>query len=578
MSFPAMSIAEAHARLTAPGSPFEIEEIEIGGARMRVWKTAPATTRTLLAIARGHGERTFLVLDDERVSFDGFHRATAAFARALVEAGVCKGDRVAIAMRNLPEWAVAFFAASSVGAIVTPLNGWWTTAELDYALADSGAAFAVVDAERLARIVAGDAASGLRRIYVVRADGEVGGARRLKEIIGPPAAWPALPDDDLPGAELAAEDDATIFYTSGTNGRPKGALGSHRNILSNIIAAASAAARVHLRRGEPVPTPAAEPQGGALLTVPLFHVTGCLAILAPCLYAGSKLVLMRRWDAERAIFLIAQERLSWWIGVPAMVLQLIEHPSRERFDLSCLASLGYGGSAAPPELARRIAEALPGATAGHGWGMTETSGLATTHSAEDYANRPGSCGPPVAVGEVKITRAGTDESLPPGEIGELWYRGPQVVKGYWRDPVATRAAFVAGWVRTGDLARMDAEGFVSIVDRLKDVVIRGGENIYCVEVENALAEHPAVLEAALVARPHRVLGEEPVAFVTLRPGRAATDPQLRAFLQSRLAPFKVPASFEIRTEPLPRNLNGKLLKAELRQALAWEGSDVPKLA
>lgn len=578
MSFPAMSIAEAHVRLTAPGSPFEIEEIEIRGVRMRVWKNAPATTRALLAIARGHGERTFLVLDDERVSFAAFHRATATFARALVEAGLRKGDRVAIAMRNLPEWAVAFFAASAAGAIVTPLNSWWTTSELDYALGDSGATFAVVDAERLERIAAGGVASGLRRIFVVRTEGEVVGASRLEEIIGPPAAWPALADDDLPEVELAAEDDATIFYTSGTNGRPKGALGSHRNILSNIIAAASAAARVHLRRGEPVPSPAAEPQAGALLTVPLFHVTGCVAILAPCLYTGSKLVLMRRWDAEQAIFLIARERLSWWIGVPAMVLQLIEHPSRERFDLSSLVSLGCGGSAAAPDLARRIAEVLPTATAGHGWGMTETSGLATTHSAEDYAFRPESCGPPVAVGEVKITRPGSDEPLAVGEVGELCYRGPQVAKGYWRDPAATSAAFVAGWVRTGDLARVDSEGFVYIVDRLKDVVIRGGENIYCVEVENALVGHPAVLEAALVGRPHRILGEEPVAVVTLKPGASATDLELSVFLQSRLAAFKIPVRFELRTGALPRNPSGKILKAELRDALASEGGDIPQPA
>ena len=569
-SWPAVSLARAHEMLTAPGSPFETEERIVAGVAQRVWKNAPSSTRELVAMARSHGEKTFLVLDDERVSYAGFHRATAAFAAELVAQGLRKGDRVAIAMRNLPEWAAAFFAASVVGAIVTPLNAWWSGAELEYGLRDSGARFLVVDAERHERL-AGHLAglSELQAVYVTRATAALADAKSLEAVIGRPNDWAGLRDAPLPATELQPEDDATIFYTSGTTGSPKGALATHRNMLSNIVGAGCGAARTFVRRGEPIPAidPAA-PQGGALLTVPLFHVTGCFAILSPTLNAGMKLVMMRRWDAEAAMRLIERERLTGLTGVPTIAWQLIEHPARAQYDLSSLKNLGYGGASAPPELVRRIGETLPASTAGHGWGMTETSALVTTHQAEDYAHRPDSCGPAVPVAELKIMSPDGARELAPGEVGELWCKGPQVVRGYWNKPRETAETFVDGWVRTGDLARLDAEGFLYIVDRAKDMLIRGGENIYCVEVENALYEHPAVMDAAVIGLPHRILGEEPAAVVVLKPGQQASEAELQSHVRGRLAAYKTPVAIRFSAETLPRNANGKILKGELRKLFA----------
>jgi long-chain acyl-CoA synthetase len=571
-SWPAMSIAEAHALLTAPGASFEMEEVVIRGMPTRTWKNAPATLRAVAEAGRTHGERVFLVHEDERVTFEAFFRATAALVREFTAAGVAKGDRVAIVMRNLPEWPVAFYAAASLGAIVTPLNAWWTGPELEYGLIDSGSKIAVVDSERLERLAEHlHACPDLQRVYVCRHPEETADPliAPLEGVIGAPENWADLADEPLPPADISPDDAATIFYTSGTTGKPKGALASQRNINSNIMAAGCAAARAFLRRGEapPVPDPAA-PQRGMLLSVPFFHATGCFAILNPSLVAGAKIAMMRRWDPVRAFELIERERLNMAGGVPTIAWQLIEHPLRGNYDLSSLESVAYGGAPSAPELVRRIRETFPASQPGNGWGMTETSATATTHGAEDYEHRPDSCGPPVPVTDLKVMSVEGDCELAFGEVGELWCRGPQVVAGYWNKPEATAQTFVDGWVKTGDLARLDEEGFCFIIDRAKDMLIRGGENIYCIEVENVLYDHPAVMDAALVGIPHRTLGEEPGAVVTLKPGASASEPELRAFVAERLAAFKVPVRVLFSRETLPRNANGKILKAELRQMFA----------
>ncbi|HEY3695419.1 class I adenylate-forming enzyme family protein [Phenylobacterium sp.] len=563
-----MSIAAAHAALTGPGSPFEIEERVIDGRRLRVWKHAAPTTGAQLTAARAFGERTFLVHEDERVGFEAFHRAVAVFAAELVRRGLAPGDRAALVMRNLPEWAVAFYAVTAAGGVATPLNAWWTAGELAYALKDSGAKLLVVDAERLARIgeVLGECPD-LRHGYAARAAADLpANFTPLEAVIGPPGSWERLPDRPLPDVALGPEDNATLFYTSGTTGAPKGALGTHRNMLSNAVGAACVAARAFLRRGEAPPAPDPDaPQPGGLVSIPFFHVTGCFAVLSPALQGGAKLAMMRRWDAEAAMRLIERERLTSAGGVPAIAWELVEHPARHKYDLSSLQTISYGGAPAPPELVRRILQEFPGAVAGSGWGMTETSGMATQHAAEDYAHRPDSAGPAAPVGDLKIMSPAGDRELPAGEVGELWFRGPQVVRGYWNKPEATAETFVDGWVRTGDLARVDGEGFLFIVDRAKDMVIRGGENIYCVEVENVLYEHPAVVDAAVIGLPHRTLGEEPAAVVTLKPGAAVTGEELRRHVAGRLAAFKTPVEVRVRSEPLPRNANGKILKPALRE-------------
>jgi long-chain acyl-CoA synthetase len=569
-----MSVAEAHALLTAPGSPLEIEELIIRGIPTRAWKNAPPTLRSVVEAGRAFGEKIFLVHEDERVSFEAFFRAVSAMAHTLAAQGVVKGDRVAIVMRNLPEWPVAFYAAASLGAIVTPLNAWWTAPELEYGLTDSGAKVAFLDAERLERLGEHLAdCPDLERVYVSRAMEEISNPQvvKLETVIGVPDAWASLPDQPLPDVVIEQDDEATIFYTSGTTGKPKGALATQRNINSNILSGACSAARSFLRRGEapPEPDPSA-PQRATLLSVPFFHATGCFAILNPSLFGGAKLVMMRRWDPVRAFELIERERVTSAGGVPTIAWQLIEHPLRKNYDLSSLESVAYGGAPSAPELVRLIKETFPKSSPGNGWGMTETSATATTHGAEDYEHRPDSCGPAVPVTDLKIMTVDGDHELPIGDVGELWCKGPQVVKGYWNKPEATAQTFVDGWVKTGDLARLDEEGFCFIIDRAKDMLIRGGENIYCIEVENVLYDHPAVMDAALVGIPHKTLGEEPGAVVTLKPGASATEAELRAFVAERLAAFKVPVKIIFWPETLPRNPNGKILKAELRKLFVEE--------
>jgi long-chain acyl-CoA synthetase len=568
-AWPAMSIDQAHVMLTAPGAPFEMEDIVVRGVPLRSWKNAPPTLRAVVEAGRAFGDRIFLVHEDERISFEAFHRAVGALAHELAVQGVEKGDRVAIVMRNLPEWPVAFYAAASLGAIVTPLNAWWTGPELEYGLVDSGTKVAFVDAERLERLREHlHNCPDLKRVFVAREYEETSHPEvtRLESVIGEPAGWATLPDRPLPDTPIAPDDDATIFYTSGTTGKPKGALASQRNINSNIMAGACAAARAFLRRGEALPAPDPDaPQRATLISVPFFHATGCMAILNPSLLGGAKLVMMRKWDPVRAFELIEREKVTSAGGVPTIAWQLIEHPRRAEFDLSSLESVAYGGAPSAPELVRKIVETFPKSAAGNGWGMTETSATVTTHGAEDYQHRPESCGPAVPVADLKIMTVEGDRELPIGEVGELWCRGPQVVKGYWNKPEATAQTFVDGWVKTGDLARLDPEGFCYIIDRAKDMLIRGGENIYCIEVENALYDHPAVMDAAVVGIPHKTLGEEPGAVVTLKAGASATEAELRGFVADRLAAFKVPVKVVFWHETLPRNANGKILKAELKK-------------
>jgi long-chain acyl-CoA synthetase len=578
-TWPVMSIEEAHRQLTAPGARFEIEEKVIRGIPTKVWKNAPPTLRHVFLNARTFPEREFLVYEDDRATYEAFARATLALAHRLVADGVQKGDRVAVIMRNLPEWPVAFFAGILAGAIVTPLNAWWTGAELQYGLADSGARVALVDDERLERIAEHlDTLPGLERVYVsrLRAEPSDPRVRRLEEVIGPVNRWADLPDRPLPDVPLDPEDDATILYTSGTTGKPKGALGTHRNMTSNIGAGGISAARNFLRAGQPLPEadPHKLPQRVTLLVVPLFHATGLSATLGPNMNAGGKLVFMRKWDTELAMQIIERERVNATGGVPTIAWQLIEHPNRGKYDLSSLQSVTYGGAPSAPELVRKIAEVFPGSMPGNGWGMTETTATFTSHLGKDYENRPDSAGPAAPVGEMQIRDPADGRTvLPTGAVGELWVKGPQVVKGYWNKPEATAETFVEGWLRTGDLARIDEEGFLFIIDRAKDMLIRGGENIYCVEVENVLYDHPDVMDAALVGIPHKTLGEEPAAVVHLRPGGTATEAELRQWVRDRLAAFKVPVKVAFWPETLPRNANGKIMKTELKKVFETEAQE-----
>ncbi len=563
------SSREIDAQLTAPGQLFEMETVEIRGVATRVWKNAPPTLRAVLELSQLHGDKTFVVYEDERYSFVDHFRRTAALARRLRDAyGVEKGDRVAIAMRNYPEWPMVFFAAASIGAVVVPLNAWWTGPELEYGLADSGSKVLIADEARAALLADHLPSLDLAGVLVARAEGTLApGHDRLEDVLADTAD-----DVTLPEVDLDPEDDATIFYTSGTTGSPKGALGTHRNICTNVMSMAFTFFRGALRTSGEAPdlTGADAEQQATLLSVPLFHVTGCHAVLLASIAFGGKLVIMYKWDPERALELIERERIMIIGGVPAMVWQLLESPDLTKRDISSVRSIGYGGAPAPPELVRRIEELIPGRTPSNGFGMTETSATATTNAGADYLRKPDSVGPPIAVCDAKVVDDAGNE-LPTGELGELMMNGPNIVKGYWNKPEATAETFVDGWVRTGDIARIDDEGFIYIVDRAKDMVIRGGENVYCAEVEGVLFEHPAVTDAAVIGIPHQVLGEEVGAVVQLRAGAEATEAELQEHVRSRLAPFKVPVRVWFSEDELPRNPAGKILKRALRDELLGTG-------
>ncbi|WP_084400048.1 class I adenylate-forming enzyme family protein [Henriciella aquimarina] len=567
-SWPVISIDEANRMIAAPGTPLAVGEGVIDGVSMKYYPEAPPTLRFVLEASRMHGTRDFLIYEDERATFTSHFKAVSHVANALVDKfDVQKGDRVAVIMRNYPQWSVSFFAGLAAGAIVTPMNSWWTGEELEYGLKNSGAKVAIVDPQIFERVREHlDDLPDLKSIIIARETEEERNDPRVhnfEKIVGEPKDWAGLEDKALPEIEIGPDDDATLMYTSGTTGKPKGALATHRAVISNFLNSMSCQARMFLRRGEAVPEPDPNEQRATLLSIPFFHATGSFAVLIPTLLRGDKIVSMYKWDADKALPIIEREKITTIGGVPAIAWQVLEHPDREKYDLSSIQVVSYGGAPSAPELVSTIKKRFPEAAPGNGWGMTETCATVTLNLGEDYVNRPDSAGaPPLAV-DLKIV--GPDgQTLPPGEVGELWCKSPSNCKAYWNRPDATAETFHEGWVITGDLARLDEEGFLYLVDRAKDMLIRGGENIYSIEVEHALYDHPAVMDAAVVGIPHKVLGEEVGAVVQLTPGKSVTEDELRAHVASQLAAFKVPVEIQFQTEPLPRNANGKILKPDLR--------------
>jgi long-chain acyl-CoA synthetase len=377
-----------------------------------------------------------------------------------------------------------------------------------------------------------------------------------------------LPDAALPPCEIAPEDDATILYTSGTTGKPKGAVSTQRAVLSALMAFACRAAVTRLMQppAEPHPFPTS-----FILTVPLFHVTGLVPVMLSCFASGTKLVMMHKWSPARALELIERERVTHFVGVPTMTWDLLECPDFARRDTSSLQNVGGGGAPAPPELVTRVDRSFRRGRPNIGYGMTETNAYGPQNSGDDYVRKPRSAGRAVPILEIEVRDEG-GRALPRGEAGEIWFRGPNLIRGYWNKPEASAETLVDGWLRSGDIGRIDEEGFVTVEDRAKDMVLRAGENVYCAEVEAALYEHPDVYEAAVYGVPHERLGEEVAASVLPKPGRRLDAEALRAHLAPRLAAFKIPTRIEIREAALPRNASGKILKRALRDALQGRGA------
>jgi long-chain acyl-CoA synthetase len=532
-------LAEAE-RLTDPGGPFAMEQVVVRGIEVRNYVRRGASLAEVFREATDRfAERQALVQDDHRLTFAEVGERAAGVAGGLQAAGIGPGDRVVILGANSLQWAEVFWGCLLAGAVSVPLNAWWGTEELAYALDDSQASLVFADSERL------PAVSGLvSDNRLVGLDSLVGFRKEPSPV------------------DLGEDDLVSIFYTSGTTGRPKGAMVDHRGVVANLRNLGYLAVRSRILAGEPRPKePAA--QGVSLLVVPLFHVTGCQATLVASYAFGNRVVLypQRAFDARTAMQLIQEHGVTQFSAVPTLMLLILDSEFLGDYALGSLRSVTYGGAPVPPELPQRTRQALPGVRSiGNGYGLTETNAVVVANWGMEYLRKPHSIGKPLPVVDVKMV--GPDgRDVPDGEPGELAVRGPVVMAGYWRDEPATATAIREGWFHTGDLVVRDVEGDLVLVDRVKDVVIRGGENVYSVEVENVLAEHPAVVEAAVVGVPHATLGEEVKAVVVVR--RSVDPDELRAWCGERLAYFKVPAHVEVRVEPLPRNATGKVLKGVL---------------
>ncbi|MGW3622254.1 class I adenylate-forming enzyme family protein [Streptomyces sp. NPDC000880] len=543
--------ARAEAALAAPGAPFAVVRGEDGGL---LYAEGPRTLREFVEATWSFGDQPFLVAATGTYSYREFFAAASALARRFVEVyGLRPGDRAVVAMRNHPEWQIAFWAAQLAGLVAVPLNAWWTEDEFGYALDDCSPRVLLVDGERLPRVDAWRRRAGVP-VVVFHGEGTPGaGVERYEDFEAPdPLAAP-------PGVEVRPEDDATIIYTSGTTGRPKGAVATQLAQVGAALNPRFYAAAAALARGV---LPGQGPAPVALMTFPFFHVAA-FTTLYSTMAAGGALVLMRKWDADEALALIERHRVTHYSGVPTTALQLLDAAERAGAELQTLTHLNTGGAAAPPDLVARLtARYGQRIEPRNGYGLTETSGGVLANFGAGYRENPESVGRPTPTTEVRI--AGPDgHDLPEGQVGELWLRGQALARGYWNNPDATAAAFHDGWFRTGDLATV-GDGRVSIVDRIKDMVVRGGENVYCVEVEAVLHDHPDVADAAVLGVPHPVLGEEVAAVVQLRAGATVTVDELRAHVGKTLAAFKVPAHVLVRDEPVPRNPTGKILKRELR--------------
>jgi long-chain acyl-CoA synthetase len=549
--------AAALATLTQEGR-FELVVDEASGWPLRVYRHAPRALRDVLIASRAFEARAVTVFGDESLTYRGHFSRVAALAAKLVAVGIAKGDRVAIGMRNYPEWSIAFWACQAIGAVMVALNAWWTAHELAYAIEDSAARVLILDGERLERLRERLQGFDLKLLVVARRGTAGDGGLEFGEAAGALAA-------DLPEVDVGPHDLATILYTSGTTGNPKGAMATQRNHITHLMNSLLADAATRLVAGRPAELDAGGPQTATLHTYPFFHIGG-LGGLYVSLATGTKLALMYRWDPVEAVHLVEEQRLTAVSGVPIVIRQLLETAADLGADVSSLVSVTSGGAPVPPDLTRRIYSQLQHRAApGNRYGLTETTSTMITNVGDDCLARPGSIGRPVATADVRIVGEGNVD-VPDGEIGEFWLRGPNVIPGYWNDPEATETAFGGGWFRTGDLGYRDPDGFYYLVDRLKDVIIRGGENVYCAEVEAALLEHPRVRDAALLGLPHPAWGEEVAAVLQVRPEdlAEAVAEQIRASLEDRLARFKVPTSVRLTESDLPRTATGKILKRELR--------------
>ena len=550
-----MSRRQAIKQVCAPGQPFELKTTQISGKSCRVFVNAPLTLHDL--IFENRSGLDFLIYEEERLSYETVYRHASALAAALSsDYGVGKGDRVFIAMRNYPEWVISLFAITSIGAIAVPVNAWWNRNELDFSWSDCEPKVVIADEERVARLAECDDITNGTQVIRVRAPEHPKLSSTAWEDTITVHAGSVMPE-----ADLEPDDDAIILYTSGSTGHPKGVVSSHRSIIHALLSwELDWELRSHMGIYELKEPPY---QGGMLLTTPLFNVAACHAAMLSCVRVQRKVVCMYKWDTELAMQLIERERLTSLLATPAISGDLVRAAKTTDHNLSSLLVVGGGGAPRPPAQVRAIDQLTHDVVPSTGWGMTETNAIGAGIAASDYLERPASSGQCSAVLDFRIVGEAGQE-LAAGERGELQVRGTSMFRGYWNRPEANIEAFDGDWFRTGDAALIDEDGFLFIVDRIKDMVIRGGENIGCGRVEAALVEHPMVLEACVYSVPDERLGEEVGATVYVND--ELTESDLREFLEDRLAHFEVPRYFEFRQTPLPRIASGKIAKREIQAA------------
>ena len=557
------ALDEVIAGIIAPGGALAVAPTPVRGVSLPVFAAAPPTMREYLAFFFAtQAEKEFLVFGEERLTFAEVYARSLKFAAMLQHRhGIAKGDRVGVAMRNYPEWVIAYCAVVHMGAVCIPMNAWWTAEEMAYGISDSGARLVIADEERARRLAT---LSCTAKVITVRTSSEVaeqlGFVRAEDELaVSPQTLW-YLP-------ELTPEDDCTIMYTSGSTGSPKGAVSTHRAQVSgsmNYLVTGLALLELSAKQGI-----APAEQQVMLLNVPLFHITGLVPVLLVSIAIGRKMVIMHKWDAGEALRLIEKERCTYFVGVPTMSLELMQHPDRKKYDLSSLVDIASGGAPRPPEHVERLAHEFEGKHPVQGYGLTETNGVGAGNIRENYRNKPASTGRASApLVEIRIADGdgAVGAALPAGTIGEVCIRTVANCRGYWNKPEATAAAFVGdGWFRSGDLGYLDAEGYLFIVDRKKDIIIRGGENISCQEVEGAIYAHPAVAEASVFGLPDDRLGEIVGAVVYPKPGEPLDPDALISLLKETMAAYKVPAKVWIATEQLPKLGSAKIDKVSLRK-------------
>lgn len=549
-----MKVFAAAARILEEEPLFAVGEAEIRGNVYRVFRNAPPSLVGIFLYGTQFADKDFIIYEDERLTFAQTWNEACRLANALQKKfKIGKGDRVALAMRNFPEWCVSYMAIISLGAVVVPLNAWWKSDELHYGFKDCGARLVIADDRRLERILPFKKELDLT-VILARSEMREGADYLYRDILS------ESQDASVPVADIAPDDDFCIVYTSGSTGNPKGVILTHRGAITTLLSWAFVATAIKEARGG-VSLFGDDP--GVLLAVPLFHVTGSHSLFLMSMLIGRKMVMMYKWDPKLAVELINKHQLTNFVGVPSQSYELIDAAGDT--PMPSLIDIGSGGAKRPPDHVRKLKEKFPNANPASGYGLSETNALGCIISLEDYQKRPDSTGravPPVT--DIKIvTEAGEDARI--GEVGEVWIRTAANFRGYLNLPEETANALTPdGWFKSGDLGRLDEEGFLYIVDRAKDIIIRGGENISCLEVENRAYEHPAVAEAAVFSVPDEVLGEL-VGLVVFPKNGSEIDPViLRNFIAAELAEFKVPERIWISPAPLPRLGTQKFDKRTVR--------------